>query len=198
MLPQRKRPKIIRLMKNNLPQTPVLFKARYEWARKSILLLFGLSLFNMINVIFGGTEFYLYAASIPYSMAFEASYLTGRLPNEYYSDWPETLPFYDMSEFWIRIAIALVILLIYLGVFFLTKKVRPFIFIPTCIFVIVDSLYRLVYFEVDAYLLIEFTFAAYFVCSLIVGIINGYRLKKMPAQEEFAAEIPLVSEEQTE
>ena len=161
-------------------------------------MLFGLSLFNMINVIFGGTEFYLYAASIPYSMAFEASYLTGRLPNEYYSDWPETLPFYDMSEFWIRIAIALVILLIYLGVFFLTKKVRPFIFIPMCIFVIVDSLYRLVYFEVDAYLLIEFTFAAYFVCSLIVGIINGYRLKKMPAQEESAAEIPLVSEEQTE
>ena len=100
-------------------------------------------MFNMINVILGGTEFYLYAASIPYSMAFEASYLTGRLPDEYYYDWPETLQFYDMSEFWIRIAIAFAILLIYLGVFFLTKKVRPFIFIPTCFFVIADSLYIL-------------------------------------------------------
>lgn len=154
---------------------------RYRFARKMILVFLGLSTVNMLNVIFGGTEYYIYAASIPYSFSFEASYLTGRLPNEYYIDWPETLPLYDMSVFWIDNAIAFGILLLYLGIFFITRKTRPSWYIVTCVFVVIDFVYRFIYFQVDSYLMLEVAFVAFFLLTLIVGIINGFKLKKLQA-----------------
>lgn len=162
----------------------ILLKSRYEIGRKSILLIFALSLVNTANVLFGGTEYYIYTSSIPYYFAYNASYLTGKLPTEYYFDWPETLQFFDMSEYWIRAIPAVLIIFLFLAVFWLAKKPRPILMAAMTLYVIVDIIFRFVVFKFGTGGIIEIMFAICMIIALGNSVINGFKLKKVPPQSD--------------
>lgn len=176
-------------MKNNSESvSPGLLRVRYDISRKVLLVIFALSLFNTANVMFGGTEYYIYFSSIPYYLAYTASYLTGKLPNAYYTDWPETLPFFGMSEYWIRVIPAIAIIFLFLVVYWLTKKTRPILLALTAVYVVADTVYRFVVFEFGVWGVIEIMVAFGLVFVLISGTLNGYRLKRLPPQTETETE----------
>lgn len=172
---------------DGIPVPEILLRARYEIGRKSILLIFALSLVNTANVLFGGTEYYIYTASIPYYFAYNASYLTGKLPTEYYFDWPETLQFFDMREYWIRAIPAVLIIFLFLAVFWLAKKPRPILMAAMTLYVIVDIIFRFVVFKFGTGGIIEIMFAICMIIVLCNSVINGFKLKKLPADAEVEA-----------
>ncbi len=166
---------------NNREVVPeILLKTRYELGRKSILLIFALSVVNTANVLLGGTEYYIYTSSIPYYFAYNASYLTGKLPSEYYLDWPEAMPFFDMSEYWIRAIPAVLILFLYLVVFWLAKKPRPILMATMTLYIVIDTIFRFIVFKFGAGGIIEIMFAFCMILALANSVINGYKLKKAP------------------
>lgn len=166
----------------------IILKARYELGRKSILLMFALTLVNTSNVLFGGTEYYIYTASIPYFLAYQGSYLTGKLPTEYYFDWPDSLQFFNMGEYWIRAIPAVLIIFLFLGAFLIAKKPRPIFMAFMSIYVIVDTVFRFVIFQFGTGGIIELFFALCLIFVMINSVINGFKLKQLSQQEANEAE----------
>lgn len=101
--------------------------------------------------------------------------LCGKYPLEYYGGGdPSEYNFMDQSAFVGFIAVAVVLAILYVLPFIFSKKLRPGWLLFTLVIFILDTLF----------MLIDNLFHIWVIVSLFIGVSAGYKLKKLPSEEE--------------
>ena len=94
----------------------------------------------------------------------------------------------DQSAFVGFIAVAVVLAILYVLPFIFSKKLRPGWLLFTLVIFILDTLFMLIDVGVQSDMLIDYLFHIWVIVSLFIGVSAGYKLKKLPSEEEELAE----------
>ncbi len=74
-----------------------LYQSKFNSSRYNLLLVVGMTGINIMMLLLGGSSYFLFSAILPYSLVVDGVYMTGKMPEDWYTDWPETVPFLDSS-----------------------------------------------------------------------------------------------------
>jgi hypothetical protein len=150
---------------------------KYKRSRANLLLVIIVSVVNLFTLALNGSYF-LFSASIPAIPVELAMPLTEE----------EVVVF---SDFIVPIIIGIILTVPYLLCWVFSKK-RAGWMIPALVFFSFDCLYLFLLATIDpTAVIIDILFHAWVMFYLITGVINGFKLKKMPEDEplpEFGAE----------
>ncbi len=160
-----------------------LYESKFTSARYNLLLVVGMTLINIVMLFLGGSSYFLFSATIPYSLSIDAAYYTGRLPDEYYLDWPESAAFLSDGYLVVMLGIALAILAVYLCCFLFSKKFKTGWMIAATVMFVLDTLYMVFIYGVGVESLMDILLHAWVLYYLISGVVYGIKLKKLPEDE---------------
>jgi hypothetical protein len=156
---------------------------KYASARRDILLVLGFTIINIILLVTNTNTYFLFSAYIPYLIADFAMYFCGKYPAEYYEG--VALDFYGDTVFAVMLALAALILVMYLLSWFFSDKGRVGWLIFAAVLFGLDTAGMLLM-GVSLEYVLDILFHAWFLYSLIGGIVAYYKLKKLPPEEEAA------------
>lgn len=163
---------------NAAPMTPRAEREmKYNRSRYNLLLVAIISVINLFTLALNGSYF-LFSATIP------------AIPVEL------TMPVSEeqvvvFADFIVPIVIGIVLTVPYILCFFFSKK-RPGWMIAALVFFSLDCLALFALYDLTS-VIIDILFHAWVMFYLITGVINGFKLKKMPEDEplpEFSTEAP--------
>ena len=146
-----------------------------------------MAMLTIINIIFTFTDaqtYFFFSAFVPYRMAFYGAYLTGKLPEEYYTDWGDA-SFFGNGFLIAMLVMAAIIITFYVLCFFLSKKKNAWLIFATVLFSI-DTLALVGYaisYSVIAECIIDILLHAYVLYGIISAIIAAGKLKDLPDEE---------------
>ena len=180
-----------------------LYQSKFNSARYNLLLVVAMTAINVVLLMLGGSSYFLFSATVPYSLAIDGMYMTGRMPEEWYADWPASVPFLDSGYMTIMMVIAFAIILVYLACFFFSKNFKTGWMIAAAVVFVLDTLYMVFIYGVGADSVMDILLHAWVLYYLISGSVYGIKLKKLPEDEPEpiegeAIEIPTISEENKE
>lgn len=173
------------------------YQSKFTSSRYNLLLVVGMTGINILMLLLGSSSYFLFSATIPYSLAVEGMYLTGKFPAEYYTDWPDTMAFFDSSYLTVMILIASAAILLYLACFFFSKKFKTGWMITAAVLFVLDTLYMVFFYGIGADSILDILLHAWVLYYLISGVVYGIKLKKLPEEEPVqvngdAIEVPYV------
>lgn len=161
--------------------------ARYNSARHNILLVVAFTLVNSVLLVAGSSSYFLFSAAIPYYLTLYGLSYTGRMPAEWYEDPSAFQPEPD-SLLYTCLAIAVVIIVIYMLLWFLSKKEGYGWLIVALVFFVADTLAMFYIYGFSADMIMDFVFHAWVLISLVSGIIAAINLKRLPEEEPYMAQ----------
>lgn len=94
----------------------------------------------------------------------------------------------DQSAFVGFIAFAVVLAILYVLPFIFSKKLRPGWLLFTLVIFILDTLFMFIDAGFQADMLVDYLFHIWAIVSLAIGMSAGYKLKRLPSEEEELAE----------
>lgn len=146
---------------------------KYKTARINLLLMIGLTVVNLILLFTGSDMMMLFSATIPYLAAIYA-----------------TMPIFEIF-FPFLMGLAVVTLLLYLACWFFSKKHPAWMIVALVMFAI-DTLAMIgLYWAAgDATGIMDIVIHAWVLYYLIIGVVNGLKLRKQAKQPEPPAEAP--------
>ena len=175
-----------------------LYLSKYNSSRYSLLMMLAFTAVNIIIAICGDLTYFLFSATIPYTLVIEGVYLTGGLADEYYADLPVGYEFFDKSLLIVMVVIAAVIIGVYLLCFFMSSKKRVGWLIAATVIFSLDTLFLLGYYGFSSF--VDIIMHGLMIYYLINGIVNGFKLKKLPEEDEvpedYVPEVPYVATEE--
>ena len=74
--------------------------------------------------------------------------------------------------------------ILYVLPFIFSKKLRPGWLLFTLVIFILDTLFMLIDVGVQSDMLVDYLFHIWVIVSLFIGVSAGYKLKKLPSEEE--------------
>lgn len=92
--------------------------------------------------------------------------------------------FMDQSAFVGFIAVAVVLAILYVLPFIFSKKLRPGWLLFTLVIFILDTLFMFIDAGIQTNMIIDYLFHIWVIVSLAIGMSAGYKLKKLPSEEE--------------
>lgn len=163
-------------MENNKTAAPRdQLQAAYNTARSNLLILVVFTVINIVLLLVESDTMFLFSATVPY-VALLMGILTGLTP-----------------VIVVCGCIAAISILLYLLCWILSKKSPAWLIVALVFFVIDTAVLALLYIsagEISG--IVDFLFHLWVIYYLVVGIINGNKLKKLPEEEEVQqAEITL-------
>ena len=90
----------------------------------------------------------------------------------------------DQSAFVGFIAVAVVLAILYFLPFIFSKKLRPGWLLFTLVIFILDTLFMFIDDGVQSDMFVDYLFHIWVIVSLAIGMSAGYKLKKLPSEEE--------------
>lgn len=164
------------------------YQSKFKSSRYNLLLVVGMTVINIIMLLLGGSSYFLFSATIPYSLAVDGMYYTGKLPDEYYTDWPESMPLFDSSYLTVMILIASAIIILYVCCFLFSKKFKTGWMITAAVLFVLDTLYMLFFYGVGVDSIMDILLHAWVLYYLISGVVYGIKLKKLPEEDSQTVE----------
>ena len=169
----------------NLSQKQLLTN-RYNSARIDLLLIVLFTVVNVVLQFVSADTYFLFSASVPFYITIYAMLFCGKYPPEYYGDayaeW-EAAGFYPDTVLYVALAIAAVILAVYLLCFFLSKNGKSGWLVLALVMFIADTI-GLVLLGDLANSIVDLIFHALVIGVLVSGILSASKLKKLPDEEE--------------
>ncbi len=167
------------------PQTPKeAYDLKYNSSRSNLLLVLLFTVVNIAMLLLDGNTYFLFSAFIPYFLVGMGTIFTGRYPEEYAADY-EGLPVLDDSFLIVMIAIAVVIMVLYLLSWIFSSKQRVGWLIFALAFFAADTLLMFLLGTVDLSTIVDIIFHIWVIVSLSMGIHAHYKWKSIP-DEAFA------------
>ncbi len=164
-----------------------LLETKYKNSISNILLVVAFSVINVVLLVMNSDSYFLFSAFIPYFMADLGMFYSGSYPEEYYYDVADMV-FADKSFLIICIAVAVVVILLYLlSWFFARKKKVGWLIFATVLFC-VDTIVMFILTGISVDMIMDIVFHAWVIFSLISGIVNYNKLKKLPTEEDSDAD----------
>ncbi len=181
---------------NVSPATPAQrLEAKYNSARHNLLIVIVFTLVNMVILLTNGGTYFLFSAFVPYYVTDLGMYLCKMYPDEYYVGY-ENSQFLDKSLIAVFIAIAAVILVMYLLSWIFSKKGRVGWLIFALVFFALDTIAMFLIAGITSDMIIDVLFHAWVIFYLASGIHAHFKLKKLPPEtEEVAEDVTVYPEE---
>lgn len=154
--------------------------SRYNSARFNLLLVAGFTAINLIMLISNTFTYFLFSASIPYAMVDLAMYLCGKYPSDYYGEELAEVEFFPSSLFIIAIAVAVVIIGLYVLCFLLAKRQRVGWLITALVLFTLDTVGMFLYYGISADIIVDIIFHVWVLVILAMGIAAHFKLKSLP------------------
>ena len=177
--------------KSSAPLSPrAALERSYHNSRGNLLLVVIFTVVNLLLAASGSSHFFLFSAFIPYMAMLLGLSLTGHT-----NSGNEALV--GDRFLYACIAFAAVIILAYLLFFLFSKKHYGWLipalvlFVLDCVVFVLFSLYA----GFDFGMIVDFFFHGWILFSLIMGIVNGVKLKNMPTDTPIPAEFTEQSEQ---
>lgn len=160
-----------------------MLEAKYKGSINNILLIIVFTVINVVLLVTNSDRYFLFSAFVPYYLADLGMYFCGMYPAEYYYGIVDP-QFYGKWFLAVTIAIGVVILSVYLLCWFFAKKKKlPGLIISLVLFVI-DTLAMLYIIGISKDMILDLIFHAWVIISLVLGIVNYVKLKKLPEEEQ--------------
>ncbi|MBQ8718199.1 MAG: hypothetical protein IJY66_02925 [Clostridia bacterium] len=157
-----------------------LLEQRYNNTRWNLLLV---AIVTLINVIFvAGDSYFLFSATLPYTISYLAALFCGVFPPEYYGDEYALWEFWPKEVFYVAIAVSVLIIGLYVLAYFMSGKSRVGWLIFALIFFGVDTLFLLGFYGIALDMILDYAFHAWIIVILSMGVKAHFDLKKLPEQ----------------
>jgi len=170
-----------------------LLASRYANSRHNILLILIFTLINIVLLVTNSNRYFLFSAYLPYLAADLGMYLCGLYPAEVYGGSKVGAEFLSTSFLVAMLAIAAVILVLYLlSWIFAKKRVGWMIF--ALVFFIMDTVAMLLLNGISSDGIMDIVFHGWVIFSLANGSIAYFKLKKLPPEPE-AVTVPVEESE---
>lgn len=179
------------LKENNTNQTQSprqVLESKFASARHNILLVVVFTAINIFLLVTNSNTYFLFSAYIPYILVDFGMLLCGMYPSEFYTGEFGGMEFLDKSFFAITLGVAVVILILYLLSWILSKKDRVGWMIFALVFFSIDTVLMLLLNGIAVESIIDVVFHGWVIFSLSSGIHAYYKSKKIPLEEAVAAE----------
>lgn len=163
------------------------YERKYNGSRANLLLVVIATAINMFLIATGSDTYFLFSAFIPYFLTTIGMVQCGLLPPEYYEYPMEDYIFYDKSLFVALLIISIILTLLYLLAWFMSKKNRVGWLIFALVFFGLDTVGMLIFNGIAADGIIDIVFHAWVIYYLVIGIIAHRKLKYMPEYEPVTA-----------
>ncbi len=175
MTPNRPLPQ--NLMRENLQR-------KYNLARSNLILVTAFTAINILLLIFTyGETYFLFSASVPYYLVLYGMLYAGRFPAEFYGEelaaWQEL--FLGDGFFFALLFAAILVVLVYLALYFLSGKGRMPFLIGALVLISVDTV-AMFLFSLDPSMILDVLFHIWVIVSLVQGIRAGIALSKLPPE----------------
>ena len=159
-------------------------EGRYNSARGNILLVVGLTVINIILLVTNSNTYFLFSAYFPFLLADFGMLLCGMYPSEVYEGELAGMQFLGKGFLVATLALAAVILGLYLLSWYLSKKPRIGWLIFALVFFCVDTLamFFIGGFSVES--IIDYVIHAWVIVSLAMGVSAYFRLKAIPEDSD--------------
>ncbi len=157
-------------MQQNLTKTEAATQ-QYKTARYNLLLMLVLTAVNIALLFLGSDTMMLFSATLPYVSVIYGSLFSWVLENELY--------------FILGIALAVILIAIYLLCFIFSKKRVGFMVAALVLFALDSAVMVWTYISSGDFAdgIIDIVFHVWVLVYLISGVYNGYKLKKLPEEE---------------
>lgn len=159
------------------------YERSYQSARWDIMLLIALTVINLGIMLFTNESGYISAAAIPLFLVRLGKIMCGKMDNEFYEKNYPNIEFYDDSFMVGMIAIAVVIIGIYVLLWFLSKKYTVALIIAGSLILIDTVSMFFIYTTFDFFLIFDYAIHAMMVVMIVFGVIAGFKLRKIRADE---------------
>lgn len=171
--------------KNSKTSERYTLENKYNTTRYNLLLVIGFTLVNIILLVVNSDRYFLFSAYIPYTVATLGMILCGKYPIDYYGGGsPSDYNFMDQSAFVGFIALAVILAALYVLPYIFSKKLRPGWLIFALVIFILDTLFMIYDAGIQTDMLIDYLFHIWVIVSLVIGVSAGYKLKKLPSEDE--------------
>lgn len=157
---------------------------RYNNSRNNLLFVVIFSVINIVLLTWNSFTYFLFSATVPYMLADLGKFFCGKYPLTYY-DGIEVDEFLPEAVYWVMLAIAAVIIVMYLLAYLFSKKNRVGWLIFALIFFVLDTVTMFLYFGISADMIMDIVFHIWVLVSLGLGIHAHFKLKKLPCDSEF-------------
>lgn len=157
-------------MQQNLTKTEAA-KQQYRTARYNLLLMLSLTAVNIVLLFLGSDTMMLFSATVPYVSVIYGGLLSWVFENELY--------------FVLGIAVAVVLIALYLLCFIFSKKRVGFMVTALVLFALDSAAMAWTYISSGDFAdgIIDIVFHIWILVYLISGVYNGFKLKKLPEDE---------------
>ncbi len=160
---------------------------KYNKSIGNLLLVAAFTLINIVLLLIKSDTYFLFSAFIPYFAVDYGMFFCGMYPEEFYYDMGD-IEFLDSSFLIFTVAVAAVILLIYLLGWYFAKKKKLWALIGSLVLFTIDTLamFLISGFSFDS--IIDIIFHIWVIVYLIIAISTYYKIKKAPPETEEAQE----------
>ncbi|MBR2327439.1 MAG: hypothetical protein IKA51_02340 [Clostridia bacterium] len=165
--------------------------AKYASARSNLLIAIAFTLANIILLVVDADLYFLFSAYLPYTLVLYMKVFCGMMPDEYYEG--VEMEFLPESAFYVSLAIAAVILIVYFICWIFSNKNRYGFLIAALVLFAIDTVIMILNFDpssFDIYTVIDVAFHAWVIYILVVGVMAGVSISKAPVTEVKAEFIP--------
>lgn len=167
-------------------QSPSAKRQKYErYYLNARINLIWVVVFTLINILFLAINvdvYFLFSAFIPYFVVTTGMFLCGRFPEDYYEGYD--VPFLDNTVFVVLLVVAVAFTFGYILAFKMSSKNRVGWLIFALAYFAIDTLTMLFLGGFSLESILDIVFHGWVIVSLILAIVNHYKLKKLPAEEE--------------
>ncbi len=153
---------------------------KYKSSLSNLLLVIAFTVINIVLLVTNSNTYFLFSAFLPYFAVDYGKYLCGMYPQEYYEG---DEIFFDSSFFVAMIAVAAVMLLLYLISWIFAKKKKVGWLIFALVVFVADTVAMFVLTEIGAESLVDIVFHGWVIVSLIMGVNAFNKMKKLPVEE---------------
>ncbi len=163
---------------------------RYRSARGNLLIVLIFTAINMGLLITKQFTYFLFSAYVPYLITDIGMAMSGQYPADYYTGDLADVAMFGKNFFYIMLAIAIVILMVYLICWIFSKDRKSGWIIFALVLFSIDTALMLLLNGIASNMIFDLLFHAWVIFDLVNGIIAASKLKKLPAEptEEVAAE----------
>ncbi len=179
------------IMENHITENTSLrektLRQRYNNGRNNLLSVVVLSTINLVLLVINSSSYFLFSASVPYLLVELGKFICGMYPAEYYAGEFENFTFLPQSVFWVMLAIAVVIILLYLLSYLFSKKGRVGWLIFALVIFALDTVAMFWFYQLEADIILDIAFHIWVLITLAMAIHAHGKLKKLPVEPEVPA-----------
>lgn len=152
-------------------------------SRNNLLIVLAFTIINMLLLVTDGNTYFLFSAYVPYGLVDYGMYFSGMYPLEVYGEYLSEVSFLGKGFFAVMLAIAVVVLLLYVLCWVFAKKNPKGWLIFALVLFSIDTAVLLLWLEISADLIMDYLFHGWVIVSLAKGLSALKKLKNLPEEE---------------